>query len=80
MILNGHETGNGGYSQESTERKLNLSSTLPQSPLESGRYGVIENGSCEAQKETYDDRVISFGIGLAINKRSGLSAIFPNLR
>jgi hypothetical protein len=43
-------------------------------------YGVMENGSCEAQAGTYDDRVMSFGIALVINKRSGLSAIYPSLR
>jgi len=43
-------------------------------------YGVMENGSCEAQAGTYDDRVISFGIALAINKRWRLSALLPSLR
>ena len=43
-------------------------------------YGVMENGSCEAQAGIYDDRVMSFGIALVINKRSGLSAIHPRLR
>jgi len=43
-------------------------------------YGVMENGSCEAQAGTYDDRVISFGIALEINKRWRLSALLPSLR
>ncbi len=61
---------------------LNTNPDIPDSELinELSSYGVMENGSCEAQSGTYDDRVISFGIALAINKRSGLSAIFPSLR
>jgi hypothetical protein len=42
-------------------------------------FGVMENGSCEAQEGCYDDRTIAFGIALKTNKVAGMSTFFPNL-
>ena len=40
-------------------------------------FGVGPNGDCEAQEGCFDDRVMSFGIALAVNKVWAISKYFP---
>ena len=42
-------------------------------------YGVMENGSTEAQAGCFDDRVVSLAIAIQMRKRAGLDAILPGL-
>ncbi len=42
-------------------------------------YGVMENGSTEAQEGCFDDRVVAFGIALVVNKVAGISRLYPSL-
>lgn len=39
-------------------------------------FGVMENGSCQAQEGSYDDRTISFGVALVVNKFSGIAMFY----
>jgi hypothetical protein len=41
-------------------------------------FGVMENGTCEAQEGCHDDRVTSLGIALVVNKVGGINRFFPS--
>jgi hypothetical protein len=52
---------------------------IPDSELitELQTFGIGPNGECEAQEGCFDDRVMAFGVALAVNKVSGISRFFP---
>jgi len=40
-------------------------------------FGIGPNGECEAQEGCFDDRIIAFGIALAVNKLWSISRFYP---
>jgi hypothetical protein len=61
--------------------KLENNPDIPDKELisELQTFGLMENGSCEAQEGCFDDRVTSYGVALVISKVGGISRFFPSL-